>query len=314
MNILITGITGFVGSHLSEFLLKQNSNDKVFGTYFNEKELANISDVRNQIELYKCDIAAKDQINEVARKSMPDYVYHLAGASSGAEEDRKKVFSVNVDGTVNLLESLKKTSKNIKILLASTGYVYGNADDKSPLTEKSEVKPMGIYAESKLEMEKQAKNFRKSNLAIFITRAFNHTGPRQSPDFVVPAFAKQIAEIEKKIKKPFLHVGNLEAVRDFLDVRDVIAAYHVIMTQAKSGNIYNIASGRGVKIKDVLEKLLTLASVEIKIRKDVNRLRPADISYSVGSFMKINEEFGWQPKISFKETLKSTLNFWRKNI
>jgi GDP-4-dehydro-6-deoxy-D-mannose reductase len=313
MKALITGISGFVGSHLAEYLLEPK-NVQLFGTFINEEELANIRHIKNKVNLLKCDIQDFQRVSGIISKVNPDHVYHFAAISSGAEEDREKVFSVNVNGTINVLGACRKIDKKVKILLASTGYVYGSSEKCAPFTEESGVNPVGIYAESKLEMEKQALKFLSDDIKIIVMRAFNHTGPRQTPDFVVPAFAKQIAEIEKGTASPELYVGNLEAVRDFLDVRDVVKAYKLVLEKGKSKEIYNVASGEGIRIHDILEKLLTLSSKKISIKQDDKRLRPSDIACSVGSFKKIKNELGWEPQISLEKTLADTLYYWRKII
>lgn len=315
--ILITGISGFAGSFLAEYLLNL-SDAKIFGIFVNEKELKNIQHIKNKIKLFKVDITSLNQIQNIILKIKPDQIFHLAALASAQEQDRKKVFGVNVQGTLNLLESCKVLSK-VKILLVSTGYVYGsNRKDGQgriiPFTEKNPPRPLGIYAESKYEMEQKARNFLKyKNLEIIIARAFSHTGPRQTPQFVIPAFCQQIAQIESGIKKEIL-IGNIDVIRDFSDVRDVVLAYHLLINKGKSGEIYNIASGKGYKIKDVLHQLLTLSQKKITIKRDPKRLRKVEIEISVGSFKKLNFLTGWQPKINLNKTLVDTLNYWRSKF
>lgn len=313
-NILITGITGFVGKYLARYLVKQNSEINIFGTYVDEKEYLSFANEFKKVRIFKCDITDDLEADKVIKKSTPDYVYHLAAMSSGNESDRKKVFKVNVDGTVNILRFCQALSKKTRIMLASTSYIYGSSKNCRPFTENDAENPVGIYAESKLEMERVAKKYITDQVEIIISRAFNHTGPGQTENFVVPAFAKQIAEIEKGIKQPVIQVGNLNAVRDFLDVRDVIRAYHLLATEGKSGEIYNLASGKHYSIAEILELLLSLSEIKIKIKKDSSRMRPSDIACSVGSFSKINKELGWSPEIDFKDTLKLTLDYWRSKI
>jgi GDP-4-dehydro-6-deoxy-D-mannose reductase len=317
--ILVTGISGFVGSFLTEYLLNCPTGPagEVFGTFLDEREFKNIRHIQNKIKLFKNDITSKDQISDLISKIKPDQVIHLAAIASAYDRDREKVFKINVRGTLNLLEGCKNLKNKVRILLASTGYIYGsNTKDSSGVinlfTEDDDVKPIGIYAESKLKMEQEAKKFLKyKNLEIIITRAFSHTGPRQAPLFVIPAFCQQIAEIEKGNKKEELAVGNTETVRDFSDVRDVIRAYRLILNKGKSGEIYNIASGKGYLIKDVLTRLLTLSKKKISIKRDIKRYRRAEIEISIGSFEKLNKLTGWRPEIDLNKTLEDTLNYWR---
>lgn len=308
--ILITGISGFAGSFLSEYLIKKK-DIQLFGTIFGNKDIDNIDCLRDKIKLFECDIRNMDRVKEIIFKVKPDYLYHLAAFASGAGEDKEKIFKINVKGTLNILESCKALNKRVKILLASTGYVYGSNEDKIPFKETDPVSPIGFYAQSKLEMENEARKYLNSNLEIIITRAFNHTGPRQSLQFVIPSFAFQIANCEKSKQSEIL-VGNLEAVRDFSDVRDVVRAYDLILEKGKSGEIYNIATGRGWSIQEVLNKLLTFSKKKISIRKDPKRMRQSEIKISIGSFEKIKRITGWQPTIKLETTLKDTLNYWRE--
>lgn len=314
MNILITGVTGFVGKYLTKYLLEQNSDVKIFGTYIDDREYENSKNELKNVDLIKCDIASETDIKNIIRKIKPDYIYHLAAMSSGNESEREKVFQVNVNGTMNILKECQKIDKKVRVLLASTSYIYGSSEKCQPFLETDEENPVGIYAESKLEMEKRAKEYLSDKIEIIISRAFNHTGPGQTDNFVVPAFAKQIAEIEKGLIDPILRVGNLEAVRDFLDVRDVIRVYHLLLTKGKSGEIYNVASGKKYSIKEILNKLLSYSKKQITIEKDPDRMRPSDIACSVGDYGKIKTELGWYPEIDFNKTLRLTLDYWRDKI
>ena len=312
MNILITGISGFVGNYLAKQLLSGSGDQiNISGTYFDKRELPSLGSFKDRINLQACDISDLQQVQEVINKVKPDHIYHLAAMSSGAETDREKVFGVNVKGTLNILAICQSLDKKVRILLASTGYVYGSADNKQPFTEKDKTNPHGIYAESKLEMEKQALQQAPGNVEVVISRAFNHTGPGQITDFVVPAFAQQIAEIEIKNTRPVIRVGNLEAVRDFFDVEDAVRAYKLLLEKGRSGEVYNLASGQAVKISEILDKLLTLSNKKISIEQDPERMRLSDIAYSVGSFQKIKDELGWQPTVSLDETLRRVLDYWR---
>jgi len=310
--ILITGISGFVGSHLVKRLLSDYRDQlKISGTYFDKRELPSLNDYKDKIDLQACDIGDAQQVQKVVSEIKPDYICHLAAMSSGAETDREKVFQVNVEGTLNILRACQDLNKKVRVLLASTGYVYGSTDDKQPFTESDSVNPHGIYAESKLEMEKQALELAPKNVEVIISRAFNHTGPGQTQNFVVPAFAQQIAEIEIGNAKPVIQVGNLEAVRDFFDVEDAVRAYKLLLEKGRSGEIYNLASSQAVKISEILNKLLTLSDKKIKIEQDPDRMRPSDIAYSVGSFQKIKDELDWQPTIDLDKMLAKVLDYWR---
>ncbi|MBU1178592.1 GDP-mannose 4,6-dehydratase [Patescibacteria group bacterium] len=315
MKILITGVSGFVGSYLLEKLFRNSEESlAVHGTYVNNKEQDNISHWKEKINLHACDISNADQVQAVIKEVQPDQVYHLAAMSSGAAEDREKVLAVNVVGTLNILQACQDLNKKVRVLLTSTGYVYGSSAEQQPFSEEDKPQPMGVYAESKYEMEKKVLAADLSNVEIIISRAFNHTGPKQTPDFVVPAFAKQIAEIEAGRSQPTLFVGNLEAIRDFFDVRDAVKAYTLLMSKGKSGEIYNVASGQAIQISEILDKLLTLSAKKINIEQDKDRMRPSDLAHCVGSYDKIQNELGWEPEINFDNTLSDVLDYWRTEI
>lgn len=314
MKILITGISGFVGGYLVEEILNNNKKADIYGTYINKKELGSFEKYKSTVKSFRCNICEPEEVEKVIAKIQPEQIYHLAGIASPADKDREKVMTVNVAGTINILQACQKLANPVRILLASTGYVYGSADNQQPFTEESELNAIGIYAKSKLEMEKQALDFLADDLEIIISRAFNHIGPKQTPDFVASAFAKQIAEIEAGINPPVIYVGNLEAVRDFLDVVDVVKAYRLLMENGRLGEKYNVASGKATKIVEILNKLLTLSTKKISIEQDKDRLRPSDLAYSVGNYAKIQQKLGWQPTISFDQTLQNVLDYWRQEV
>lgn len=314
MKILITGISGFAGSYLSEYLLDKGGSE-IAGTVFGKIDFGNIEKFKDKLKLFECNITDANKAEEIILNHKPDKIYHFAAMASAAEEDREKVFDVNVDGTMNILNAAKKLRKKPKILLASTGYMYGSADKNEdgtfrPSEETDDVKPQGLYTESKEEMEKRAKEY-FNDLDIVITRAFNHTGPRQTTQFVVPAFSEQIAKIEKGKMDPTMMVGNLEAIRDFCDVRDVVEAYADVMEYGRPGETYNIAASENYTVQEILDRLLTLSDKNIKVEKDPDRMRKSDIEASIGSYKKLNELSGWEPKIGLDKTLLDTLNYWR---
>lgn len=310
--ILITGITGFVGTYLAEKLISQPDNH-VFGFYHSREPEGFALSSQN---LFQVDLTHLESVTKAVAKIAPDEIYHLAAMSQGGGTNRAVINRVNVNGSENLIKACLELKDPVKLLLASTGYVYGSAKSlDQPSTEKDKPKPQGDYAQSKLAMEEMAqKYFKRRNLDIYLTRAFNHIGPRQTPDFVVASFAKQIAEIELKKSSPELKVGNLEAYRDFTDVRDVIDAYQLVLAECKPTEIYNIASGKAVTIQKVLDQLLTQTSEKIKITKDPARLRSSDIPISLGSFAKLEKATGWKPKIPLAKSLEDTLNYWRKVV
>ncbi len=303
---LITGIDGFVAPYLAEVLLKKGY--EVMGSFL----IKPARRVQNVI-YEKLDLLNKNEIRKLVSDFKPDYVFHLAGFSSVAKswENPELCRKVNVEGTRNLLDALIKENIKAKVLFISSAEVYGKPKFV-PITEEHPVNPENPYAKSKLEAEKicLSKNYKK--LSIVISRSFNHTGPGQTPDFVCPDFAKQIAEIEKGIREVIIKVGNLKPKRDFSDVRDIAEAYSVFV-KCKPG-IYNISSGKAYSIQEILEMLLSMSKVKIKVEVVPEKFRKVDVPVMYGKHSKFSRETGWQPKIKIEETLRGLLDYWREKV
>jgi len=313
MKALITGIAGFVGSHLAELLVGKNY--EVFGTCLACESLDNIQSLKKKITLDECDIKDFDQLSKLVKNILPDQIYHLAAFSSVGKSFEKplKTLEVNLQGTLNLMEILRNSKKKIKLLLVGSADVYGKVEKKDlPIKETLPLNPVSPYGASKACADVLAYQYFKSyGVPVIRARSFNHTGPRQAKGFVIPDFASQIAQIEKGCAKPFIKVGNLEAERDISDVRDIINAYYLLMKKGKLGEVYNICSGKAYKIKYLLDYLLNLSEKEIKVVTSQNRKRPTDIPILLGDNSKIKKEIEWEPKVPIIKTLKDTLDFWR---
>lgn len=286
MKIIVTGSNGFVGKYLVE-LLKKNKKNIVYPLDRKQADITNYRVVLSYLQKIK-----------------PEQVYHLAGFASGAGKDRDLIFKVNVSGTLNILKALKEIGKPCRVLLASTAYVYGNtskcADEKAAISAKS------FYDQSKIEMEKKARQYLNDNIKIVITRAANHTGPGQKLGFVVPDFCSEIAAAKDGGE---IAVGNLEAKRDLFDVRDCVRAYKMVMQKGQSGEIYNIGTGKTVAIKQILGKIIKISKKNILVTPDAARRRPSDIAQNCVKAAKI-KKLGWAPKISLEKTLKETYQYW----
>lgn len=300
MRALITGVNGFVGPYLKEHLLENNF--EVYGT-----DISSGRDVD-----YKIDLLDSKEVEDLVLKTKPDFIFHLAAQSSVklSWSKPKLTMEVNVNGTKNLLEAALKSNIKPNMLVVSSSEVYG-IPKKIPITEEHELKAFNPYAESRLKQEEICEDYLKKGLKVIISRSFSHTGPGQLPVFVIPDFAKQIAEIEKGLREPVIDVGNLDVIRDFSDVRDIVRAYLSVIKKGKFGEIYNICSGKGTKLNDALNTLLSFSKKEIIVKVDKNKFRKSDLPVLVGDNSKLKKETGWHPKIPFEQTLKDTLNYWR---
>lgn len=316
--ILITGASGFAGSHLVEYLIDNNKKN-IFGTYYSDKGIENLEKSKDKINLVKVDLTDENQTNDLIGKIKPDEIYHLAAFASaaGSFASPKKTVINNISSQINLFESVKNNNLNdTKILIISSAEVYGDVDPNDlPIDENTKFNPTNPYAVSKLTQDFLGRQyFMADKLKVVIARPFNHIGKRQSPDFVVSAFAKKIAEIEKGTREPVLPVGNLEAKRDFTDVKDMVRAYVLLMEKGKEGDAYNIGSGVSYKISDILDRLLSYSKVKVTISQDKSLFRPIDNPNLVCDFSKLKILTGWEPKIKIEETLKDTLDYWRNII
>ena len=319
MKILITGITGFVGSHLAEYCL-QKPNVKVYGTVFpynSNGDLSNIERVINKIELLKCDLTEKKSVNKIILKSKPDKIFHLAGqsrVSSSFQLPEKTLFN-NIISDLNIFEEIRSSKLNPVIVTAGSSEEYGLTFKKElPIKEINPLRPLSPYAVSKITQEKLAFQYCQSyGLKTVLMRFFNTEGPRRGQEFVASTFARQIVEIEKGRKKPIIYTGNLDAKRDFTDVRDMVRAYWLASEKCKFGEPYNVCSGNARSIKSVLNLLLSLSKVKnIKIKQDPKRMRPSDVPVVLGDFSKFRKQTGWKPKIPFEKTMEDLLNYWRE--
>jgi GDP-4-dehydro-6-deoxy-D-mannose reductase len=316
MKALITGISGFAGSHLAEFLLDKEY--KVFGTFYDKSTFSNLNGFIDKIRLFECDIRNYNDLKQITKKVQPDEVYHLAAISfiPTSFENPKLTFDTNFYGTLNLYESVKELKISPKILFVGSADEYGLIKESDlPINEDCPLKPLNPYSISKVSADFLSYfYFRNYNINVIRVRPFNHIGPRQSPEFVCSDFAKQIAEIENGLKEPIIKVGNLEAKRDFTDVRDMVRAYWLAIQKGELGEVYNICSENIVYIKDLLNKLLSMSKKNVEIRKDFKKFRNLDIPLFLGDSTKFKKQTNWKQKFLFRKTLQDILNYWRNKI
>jgi GDP-4-dehydro-6-deoxy-D-mannose reductase len=311
MRALVTGISGFVGRHLSAELIR--AGWEVFGTCLAcEGRIEGVSNSHIEIG----DIKEKEALSALVKKVCPDAVLHLAALSFVplSLENPPLAFEVNLTGTLNLYEAILEAGIRPKSLFIGSSDEYGPVDEgRLPITEEFPLNPQNPYACSKAAADLMSlQYFLHKELAIIRVRPFNHIGPGQDEHFVASDFAHQIALIEKGKAPPIIRVGNLEASRDFTDVRDVVKAYRLLLDKGAPGEVYNVASGRDYPIGVLLEKLLALTTAEIRVEKDPDKFRPVDTMHRRGSFEKLERRTGWRPSVSIDDSLRDILDDWRK--
>lgn len=312
---LITGIAGFAGSHLAEALLAKNI--AVFGFYHPVHSTENLTDVKDKITLIPCDILNAKNVSMNLKLINPDYVFHLAASSSPAQsfKNPQSVLENNIFGELNLLQSLVKIKSKTKIVIIGSADEYGNVAQKDlPIKENTPLSPLSPYAVSKVAQDMLGLQFfLHHKLSIVRLRPFNHIGPRQSSGFVIGAFTHQIALLEKKGGGE-IKVGNLESYRDFTDVRDMVQAYIACAQRCPAGEVYNVGSGKAVKIADVLETLLSMSTVKIKVKQDKSLFHHGDIKIIYCDFSKFRNQTSWEPKIPLLKTLSDTIEYERNKL
>jgi len=318
MKVLITGITGFAGSHLAEYILARQPRVKVCGLMRWRSRMDNILAIRDKVELCEGDIKDIVSLQKCLAEIRPDYVFHLAAQSFVPASWRlpAETFAINAIGQVNLFEALLGLKLNPKIQVAGSSEEYGHVNsDEVPMKETNPLRPLSPYAVSKVAQDLLGyQYFQSYGLPIVRTRGFNHTGPRRGEVFVTSTFAKQIAEVETKKREPVIHVGNLEAKRDFTDVRDIVRAYWLSLEKGQPGEVYNIGTGRAITMKEVLDRLLALSKVKVRVEVDPARLRPSDVPILEPDCSKFVKLTGWKPEIPFDQTLRDLLDYWRERV
>jgi GDP-4-dehydro-6-deoxy-D-mannose reductase len=320
MKYLITGANGFVASHLSEYLLAEKQQDsEIWGTYRFRSSMENIEHIRSQLNLVECELTDFHSVYEMIDRIKPDRIYHLAAQSFVPKSWNSPVDTImnNMMGQINIFEAVRKlTLESCRILVVGSSEEYGLAlGDEVPIKETNQLRPLSPYGVSKVGQDMMGFQYNKSyNMKIVRTRAFNHEGPRRGEVFVTSNFAKQIAMIEAGLKEPVIYVGNLNAKRDFTDVRDIVRAYHDILEKGQFGEVYNICTGKQYSIREMLDILLSLSKVQIQVKTDPDRMRPSDVQNLLGDYTKIHEEIGWKPEIPFEQTLLDLLDYWRDKV
>jgi GDP-4-dehydro-6-deoxy-D-mannose reductase len=340
MRVLITGITGFAGSHLAELILAEHPDVAVYGTVRWRSRMENLEELRRagrldlvegrysdrtglrdeakkgRVTLLYCDLTDPGAVEHLISSVQPQRVFHLAAQSfvQSSFDEPLSTMHINIDSQLNLLEAVRRHDDQVRIHVAGSSEEYGLVHpDEVPMKETNPLRPLSPYAVSKVTQDKLAWQYFKSyGMHTVVTRGFNHTGPRRGLIFVTSTLAKQIAEIEAGLHEPVIYHGDLTSKRDWTDVRDMVRAYWLALEKAEPGEAYNIGSGRTWSIREMLDILLSHSSVKITTREDPARLRPSDVPILWADTTKFHRATGWEPRIPFEQTLRDLLDYWRE--
>jgi GDP-4-dehydro-6-deoxy-D-mannose reductase len=315
MQLLITGITGFVGSYMAEHALAQGV--EVFGSIRWRSKTDNIDHLRSKVTLIESDLRDLSSVRALLEVANPTHVIHLAAQSfvHASWKTPAETLTTNILAQVNLLEGLRGLKMSPRFLVVGSSEEYGHVeDDELPIKETNPLRPLSPYAVSKVGQDLMGYQYWKSyGMLIIRSRAFNHEGPRRGDVFVTSNFARQIAEIEAGLRDPVILVGDLTPRRDYSDVRDIVRGYWTLLERGEPGEVYNLCSGRSWSIQQVLDFLLEQSRVkDIKVQVEPSRLRPSDVMVLEGDPSKVEKATGWKVEIPFERTLKDLLAYWRQ--
>lgn len=312
---LITGISGFVGSHLAEYLLRE-TDWQVAGTVFGDD--TNIAHVRAELTLYPAELSGLDTAVRILEQAQPDYVFHLAAQplTSLSRIDPWTTLQTNIRVQLNLLEAVVHLRIGCRFLVVGSSEEYGRVrPDELPVREETPLRPLNPYAVSKIAQDFLGLQYWLAHqVPVVRVRSFNHIGPRQRLGFVAPDLARQVAEAEAGVRPPVVQAGNLDVWRDFSDVRDVVRAYHLILVHGEPGEVYNVGAGQAHSIREMVEGLIALTGKAITVEIDPQRARAVDTPKVVADCSRLRERTGWAPRIPFAQSLKDVLDEWRARV
>lgn len=317
MRILVTGVMGFAGGHLAEALLAQREH-RVMGVARRSVWPAVWDHLAPRVELHECDVCASGPLEQILRAVQPERIYHLAGYPHVGRsfQEPEAAWHGNLTATRSLYDAVARWGGQPRILFVGSGLVYGaSAAGADGFRESDLLWPDNPYAASKAAADLVSYQYtRFPGLDIVRVRPFNHIGPRQGPQFAASNFARQLAAIERGRQPPILETGNLRPCRDLSDVRDIIAAYMLIMERGRSGEVYNVGSGQSYAMQTVLERLIALSGAAVEVRQTANLVRAADAANVRANADKLRHETGWEPRFDLDRTLNDILTYWRKQI
>jgi GDP-4-dehydro-6-deoxy-D-mannose reductase len=312
---LITGITGFAGGHLAAHLLARGDVE-VYGVANDQG--CGLDHLDRPVPVVIADLRDPQVVADVLLDVKPDHIYHLAAQAyvPAAWRDPWATFENNVRPELNMLRLMANGHLKARLLVVASNEVYGAVpSDQLPVNENALLEPNNPYGVSKVAQDLLARQYFLSHgVDVIRVRAFNHLGPRQSPQFVAANFARQIAEAEAGLREPVVYVGNLQAQRDFTDVVDVVRAYVLLMEKGCSGEAYNVGSGQPRSVQSLLDILLGMSLLKLRVEPDQTRTRPADVSIVYADITRLRTDTGWEPTISFEESLRRVLAYWREMV
>lgn len=319
--LLITGISGFVGGHLVDFLATNYPEVEIHGISRSVPAWDFIQvrpEYLKQCHFHTMDLLDTPKIKSLMEETQPDYIIHMAAQSSVAESWKTPVFSFmnNTNIFLNIIDTVRLNDNGARVLSIGSSEQYGIVSEQDlPLTEETPQHPANPYAVARVAQEQLARIYAEGyGLDICCTRSFNHTGPGQSDRFVVSSIVKQFVKIAHGLQEPVIHIGNGSIVRDFIDVRDVIVAYDLLLQKGNRGEVYNVCSGIGRTIEEIIAQLSTMKGIEVQVHQEMAQIRPIDNPRIIGSNRKIHQDVGWEPKISFKQSLTSLWDYWDQRI
>lgn len=312
----ITGIAGFAGGHLAKELL--DNGYQVSGSFYKDDSPEQIKYLKKNCKLYSLDILNRSKVSKLIHKLQPNYIFHLAAFSSVGQSfaNERLTYEINFNGTLNLLEASCDLNNLHKFIFISSSECYGKFSPKTKiLTEDDSLNPISPYGISKVAAEHLCRLYHsRYNFPVVIARAFNHSGPGQNENFVIPSFCKQIAMIETGQQKPIMKVGDLSVKRDLSDVRDIVSGYRFMAEKGKDGSVYQLCSGKAISIQSVLNKLLKFSNKKITVKIDKKFFRKNDIPIICGDFSRAKKEIRYNPKYKIDNTLLNSLDYWREKI
>jgi len=315
LRALITGISGFVGSHLAEYLLA-HTDWQVSGTVYGKVD--NIVHIQDRLRLYPAELSRLEVVRFIVEETRPDYIFHLAAQpiSWMSRQDPWFTLENNIRAQLNVLEAVVQLGLSSRVLVVGSAEEYGQVTGVDlPIDEETPLRPISPYAVSKVAQDFLGLQYFLSNgVQAIRVRSFNHIGPRQRQGFVAADFAAQIAEIEAGQRPPQMTVGALDVARDFSDVRDVVRGYFLAMTQGEPGEVYNLGAGEAFTIRRLLETLIRHSGHAIEIVQDPGRMRKVDIPTITADCAKLRTRTGWQVEIPFEQSLGDVLDYWREQV